>query len=115
VSQPRRRRFHRVGELLTGLASELGIQDELRSARAISSWRRVVEEQVPAAAGATRLVEIRPPALLVSADDGATAQELRLHTRQLLDAFATAPGGQRLRELQVIVRTPPPGASGKPR
>ena len=80
MSQPRRRPFHRVGDLLTGLASELGFQDELQAARAISSWRRVVEELVPAAAGATRLIEIRPPALLVSADDAATGQELRLHS-----------------------------------
>jgi hypothetical protein len=96
-----------VGDLLTGLASELGIQEELRAARAISSWRRVVEELVPAAAGATRLIEIRPPALIVSADDAATGQELRLHTTQLLDAFAGAPGGQRLLELKVVVRDPP--------
>jgi hypothetical protein len=107
MNAPRRRPFHRVGDLLTGLASELGIQDELQAARAISSWRRVVEELVPAAAGATRLIEIRPPALIVSADDAATGQELRLHTTQILDAFARAPGGQRLLELKVVVRTTP--------
>jgi predicted nucleic acid-binding Zn ribbon protein len=106
MSQPRRRRLHRVGDLLSGLATELGLQEELQSARAISSWRRVVEERAPAAAGATRLVEIRPPVCIVSADDAATAQELRLHTTELLDAFAGAPGGQRLLELKIVIRSP---------
>jgi hypothetical protein len=106
MNQQRRRPLHRVGDLLAGLAAELGLQDELRAARAMSSWRRVVEERAPAAAGATRLVEVRAPVLIVSADDPPTAQELRLHTAELLDAFAGAPGGQRLLELKVVIRGP---------
>jgi len=100
----RKRPVHRLGDLLPGIASQLGLDQELRAARALSSWTRIVEELVPAAAGATRLLEVRPPALLVSADDAPTGQELRLHSAELLDAFAGAPGGQRLRELHVIVR-----------
>jgi predicted nucleic acid-binding Zn ribbon protein len=115
VTPPRRRSVQRIGDLLPGLASQLGLDEELRAARAMSSWRRVVEEQVPAASGASRLVEVRPPALFVSADDVATAQELRLHSTQLLDAFAGAPGGQRLLELRVVVRSPGTGPSQKPR
>jgi hypothetical protein len=106
MNQPRRRPLHRVGDLLAGLATELGLQDELQTARAISSWRRVVEELAPAATGASRLIEIRPPVCIVTADDPATAQELRLHTTELLDAFASAPGGQRLLELKVVIRSP---------
>ncbi len=106
MSQPRRRPLHRVGDLLAGLATELGLQDELQAARAISSWRRVVEERVPAAAGATRLIELRPPVCIVSADDPATAQELRLHTTELLDAFANMPGGRRLLELKIVIQRP---------
>jgi predicted nucleic acid-binding Zn ribbon protein len=115
VRPPRRRPPQRIGELLPGLASRLGLEEELRGARAISSWRLVVEEHVPAAAGATRLVEVRPPALVVAADDAATAQELRLHSSVLLEAFARAPGGERLRELAVVVRPPGRGPSGQPR
>ena len=74
-----------------------------------------MEEQVPAAAGASQLLEVRPPALIVSADDAATAQELRLRSSELLEAFASAPGGQRLRELQVVVRPPATGDSAEPR
>jgi Dna[CI] antecedent, DciA len=112
---PRRRPLHRVGDLLPGLASELGFTEELRAARAISSWRRVVEELVPAAAGASTLVEVRPPLLVVSATDAATAQELHLQSSMLLDAFARAPGGQPLLELKVVVRPPGAGSSRQPR
>jgi hypothetical protein len=103
-----------VGDLLPGLASQLGLTEELRAARAITSWRRVVEELVPAAAGASALVEVRPPRLVVSATDAATAQELRLQSAALLEAFAHAPGGQRLLELTVVVRPPAAGRSHEP-
>ena len=111
----RKRRVHRLGDLLPGIASQLGLEEELRAARAASSWERIVEELVPSAAGASRLLEVRPPALIVAAHDAATGQELRLHASDLLEAFASAPGGQRLRELQVVVRRPSKGVSGEPR
>jgi predicted nucleic acid-binding Zn ribbon protein len=115
VNQRRKRPVHRIGDLLPGLATQLGLDEELRAARAYSSWTLIVEEQAPAAAGATALVEIRPPELIVSADDAATAQELRLRSATLLEAFAAAPGGKRLLELHVLVRRPQTGDSAKPR
>lgn len=114
MSHPRRRPVHRLGDLLPGIASQLGLTEELRSARAMSSWRRVVEELAAAPSGASQLIEVRPPTLIVSAGDAALAQELRLQSAALLDAFAGAPGGQRLLELKVMVR-PPGGAPSKPR
>jgi hypothetical protein len=110
--------MRRVGDLLPGIASQLGLDAELAFALAMSSWERLVSELVPAASGATRLLEVRPPALLVSADDPLTGQELRLQAEALLAAFATAPGGSRLRELRVVVRPPrggesPGGAPGR--
>ena len=111
----RRRPVHRLGDLLPGIASQVGLDEELRKARAISSWGRIVEEQVPPASGASQLLEIRPPVLYVSADDASTGQELRLRSTELLDAFATAPGGQRLLELHVVVRRPRGGQSREPR
>ncbi|MFO7532726.1 MAG: DciA family protein [Candidatus Limnocylindrales bacterium] len=111
----RRRPVHRLADLLPGIASQLGLDEELRSARAISSWNRIVSELVPPATAATRLLEIRPPALLVSADDASVGQELRLRSAELLDAFASAPGGQRLLELHVVVRAPRSGESREPR
>jgi hypothetical protein len=111
----RKRPVHRLGDLLPGLATQLGLDEELEAARGLASWTRMVEELVPTAAGASRLLEVRPPLLIVSADDAPTAQELRLHSSELLEAFASAPGGQRLRELQVVVRRPATGDSAEPR
>jgi hypothetical protein len=99
--------MRRLSDVLPGVASELGLDAELRLALAMSSWRRLVAERVPAATGATRLLEVRPPALLVSADDAITAQELRLRADELLAAFAAAPGGLRLRELRIVIRRGP--------
>ena len=107
--------MRRVGELLPGLAQQLGLEEELRYARAMASWQRLVEERVPAAAGASSLVEIRPPLLVVSAADAATGQELHLRSGELLDAFASAPGGQRLLELRVVVQATLKGQSGRSR
>ena len=111
----RKRRVHRIGDLLPGLASQLGLEQELQAARAMSSWERIVEEMVPAAAGASRLLEVRPPVLYVSAADAPTGQELRLRSVDLLDAFATAPGGTHLLELNVVVRSPRIRDSREPR
>ena len=107
----RNRPARRIGELLPAIAQQLGLEEELRSARAMASWQRLVEEQVPGATGTSQLLEVRPPSLFVSADDAATAQELRLRSAELLEAFASAPGGRRLRELHVVVRKSPTGAS----
>lgn len=115
MTPPRRRPFRRVGDLLPGLAAQLGLDQELRDARAMAAWQRIVEEQVPAAASSSRIVAIRPPAILVSADDPATGQELRLRSADLLDAFASAPGGLRLRELRVTVGGAPQGNRGAAR
>lgn len=111
----RKRPVHRLGDLLPGIATQLGLDEELQAARGLASWTRIVEELVPAAAGASRLLEVRAPTLIVSADDAPTAQELRLRSAELLEAFASAPGGQRLRELQVVVRRPSSGDSREPR
>jgi hypothetical protein len=111
----RKRPIHRLSDLLPGIASRLGLEQELRAARAISSWSRIVEELAPAAAGGSELLEVRPPALIVSASDAAVGQELRLHSTELLDSFAVAPGGQRLRELHVIVRGAKSGGRARPR
>ena len=100
----------RVGDMLPGVAQELGIQDELRRARQLTAWERVITEHVPAASGQSRLLSVQPPALVVSAASPVIAQELRLRQAQLLAAFAQAPEGLHLLELRVVVR--PPSISG---
>ena len=99
-----RRPMRRVGDLLPGVASELGIDRELKLARQMAGWQRIVAEHVPAAAGSSVLLSVQPPSLVVSAGSPIVAQELRLRQSQLLEAFAQTPEGQRLLELRVVIR-----------
>ncbi len=113
--------MRRLSDLLPEVALQLGLDEELRLSRAMASWERLVQELVPAAAGATSVIEIRPPTLVVSASHPIVAQELRLRAEDLLAAFATAPGGLRLLELRPVVghrqagpRAPGGGRGGEP-
>ncbi len=100
----RRRPMRRLGDLLPAAAASLGLEEELRLARAMTAWERIVSERVPPAAGETRLIAIRGDELLVSATSGAVAAELRLRAPTLLEALAAAPNGVRARELRIAVR-----------
>ena len=103
-SVDRRRPPKRVGEVLPDVAASLGIEGELRFARQVAAWQRIVAERVPAAAGSSSLLALQPPALVVSAASPIVAQEIRLRQMDLLDAFSRAPEGQKLIELRVVVR-----------
>jgi len=105
-----RRPMRRIGDVLPAVAAELGIDGELRLARQMAAWQRIVEERVPAASGASRLLSLQPPALVVSAASPIVAQELRLRQADLLGAFAQSPEGERMIELRVVVR--PMGQAG---
>jgi hypothetical protein len=96
--------MRRVGDVLPGVASELGIDRELKVARQMAAWQRIVGERVPAAGGSSTLLSVQPPALVVSAASPMVAQELRLRQPELLDAFARAPEGEHLLELRVVIR-----------
>jgi len=98
--------MRRIGELLPEAASALGIEADLRRARAAVAWARIVGERVPAASGATALVEWREAEglLAVSAAQPIVAQELRLRADQLLEAFGRSMGGRSPDRLQVVVR-----------
>ncbi len=90
--------------MLPEIAAEIGIEDELRFARQMTAWERLVEELLPAARGASQLLAVQPPTLVVSASDNVVAQELRLRQAQLLEAFGRVPDGTHLIELRVVVR-----------
>jgi predicted nucleic acid-binding Zn ribbon protein len=100
----RRRPMERIGELIPEAARRLGLEDELRLARAGATWDAIVAERVPPAAGACRLVKAEGGVLLVEADAPIVGQELRLRSPELLGAFRAAPGGFAARELRVVVR-----------
>ena len=89
-----------------------GLEDELRLARAITTWDALVAERVPPAAGACRLVRLEPDAIVVDAEEPIVAAELRMRASELLDAFAAAPGGRRARFLRLV--SDPPERPGSP-
>jgi hypothetical protein len=103
--------MRRLGDVLPEVAGALGIDAELRRARQMAAWQRLVGELVPAAADSA-LLAVQPPALIVSAASSIAAQELRLRALDLLRAFAGAPEGVRLSELRVVVR--PAATLGRP-
>lgn len=111
----RRRRPDRVGDLLPEAARRLGLEDQLRLARATATWDALVAERVPPAAGACRLVALEPDTLVVAADEPIVAAELRMRATELLRAFATAPGGASARFLQLSVGTARERGSRQPR
>ena len=100
----RRRPMQRVGDLIPEAARRLGLEEELRLARAIATWSAIVAERVPPAAGSTRLLRVDGFALVVEADAPIVAQELRLRSTELLAAFRAAPGGMAASELRIGIR-----------
>jgi predicted nucleic acid-binding Zn ribbon protein len=114
----RRRRPDRLGDLLPEAARRLGLEDELRLARAISTWDALVAERVPPAVGACRLVRLEPDAIVVAVDEPIVAAELRMRALELLGAFGAAPGGARVRHLRLTGERASgsgPGNRGGPR
>jgi predicted nucleic acid-binding Zn ribbon protein len=108
-STVRRRRPDRVGDLLPEAARRLGLEDQLRLARAIATWDALVAERVPPAVGACRLVGLEPDTVVVEADEPIVAAELRMRAAELLGAFAGAPGGAPAR----FLRLAPPSGPGR--
>ena len=104
----RRRPMQRIGDLLPETARRLGLEDELRLARAGGTWTAIVAELVPAATGSSRLLRVERGVLLLEADSSIVAQELRLRAPELLAAFRAAPGGLPAGELAIRVRRPEP-------
>lgn len=100
----RRAPMERLGDLIPDAARRLGLEEELRLARATATWAALVAERVPPAASAARLVRIDRDTLVVETDHPIVAQEVRLRSAELLAAFAAAPGGFRAAKLRVSVR-----------
>jgi len=76
-----RRGMERLGDLLPDAARQLGLEDELELAAAMTAWQRIVAERVPPAVGACRVVALSQGVVQVEADEPIVAQELRLRAR----------------------------------
>jgi len=94
----------RIGDLIPDAAARLGLADELRRARATSTFDAIVAERAPAAHGACRAVRIDGTVLVVEADAPIVAQELRMHASELAAAFRAAPAGAAITEIRVTIR-----------
>jgi hypothetical protein len=95
--------MRRIGELIPDAARALGLEDELRLARAIATFEALVAERVPAAAGACRVVRLEGFTIDVEADAPIVAQELRIRSDALLEAFRSSPAGAAITEIRVAV------------
>ena len=104
MTGPRRRPMRRIGDLIPDAARSLGLEDELRLARAMSTFEAIVAERVPAAAGACRVIRLSGFTIDVEADAPIVAQEIRLRVAELLAAFTATPGGIGIRDVRVHVR-----------
>jgi hypothetical protein len=101
---PRRRLVRKVGDLLPETARALGLEEQLRWARAAAAWEDVVVDLAPAAAGASRPLRVEGDGtLVVEATAPIVGQELRIRADELLGAFAAATGGIRAQRLRVVV------------
>jgi hypothetical protein len=104
MTTPRRRPMRRIGDLIPDAARALGLEEELRLARAIATFEALVAERVPTAAGACHVVRLEGFTIDVEADAPIVAQEVRMRATELLEAFVSAPGGVGIRNLRVHVR-----------
>jgi hypothetical protein len=96
--------MRRVGDLLPETARSLGLEEELRLARATAAFATLLGEMVPAAAGAARLLRLSPSSIIVEVDHPVVGQEVRLRADELLEAFAAMPGGARAAEIRLVAR-----------
>lgn len=102
MTESRRARPLRIGELLPDAARHLGLDAELRLARAITTWDAIIAERVPPAVGACRLLRLDADAVVVEVDEPIVGSELRQRAIELLAALRAAPGGVDARTLRLV-------------
>jgi predicted nucleic acid-binding Zn ribbon protein len=96
-------RMTRIGELLPQAARELGLEEELDLATAMTAWQQLIAERVPAAAGASRLVGLSQGVATIEADEPIVAQEIRLRSPELLAGLRSSMRAP-IRQLRVTLR-----------
>lgn len=99
----RRRPMEKLGELLPKTARRLGLDESMELATAMTAWQRIIDERVPAASGACRLLSLGQGVAIVEADAPIVAQEVRLRSPELLAALRSAVQIP-IRQLRVTVR-----------
>jgi predicted nucleic acid-binding Zn ribbon protein len=95
--------MERLGDLLPDAARQLGLDDELELAAAMTAWQKIVAERIPAAVGACRVTALAQGIATIEADEPIVAQELRLRSPELAAALRSAVRGP-VRQLRVTAR-----------
>jgi predicted nucleic acid-binding Zn ribbon protein len=89
--------MERLGDLLPDAARQLGLEDELELAAAMTAWQRIVAERV------CRVVALSQGVVQVEADEPIVAQELRLRAPELVAALRSAVRSP-VRQLRITAR-----------
>jgi predicted nucleic acid-binding Zn ribbon protein len=101
--RPARQGMEKLGDLLPDAARQLGLEDELELAAAMTAWQKIVAERIPAAVGACRIVALSQGVVTIEVDEPIVAQELRLRAPELVAALRLA-GRSPVRQLRVTAR-----------
>ena len=101
--EPARGGRERLGDLLPDAARQLGLEDELELAVAMTAWQKIVAERIPAAVGACRLASLSQGVVTIQVDEPIVAQELRLRAPELVAALRSAVSSP-IRQLRVTTR-----------
>ena len=95
----------RIGDLIPDAAAAPRPRGRAPARPGVATFDAIVAEpRRPRTARAAR-VRVEGEALIVEADAPIVGQELRLHARQLAEAFRAAPAGAAISEIRVTVRT----------
>ncbi len=92
-----------MGDILPGTAASLGLADELRLARLMTTWTAVAAEFLPGAGSGSRVIGVERRTLVVEASHPVIGQEIRLRERELVAALMASPGGGDIDRLRIRI------------
>lgn len=97
------RGMERLADLLPQTMRQFGLEDQLEQARAAAAWLRLIEERVPAAVDACRLIALGNGIATIETDEPIVAQEIRLRAPELLTVLRGAIRAP-IRQIRVTTR-----------
>lgn len=87
----------RLGSVLDGLLSRMGLASTLAGWRVVNAWPEIVGERV---AAVTRPVRYEDNTLVVAVPDAGWRQELHLQTDLILEKIHELPGGKVVKKIR---------------
>ncbi len=89
----------RLGNLLDGILSRLGLAHKLGGWRVAANWDEIVGESI---AKASHAVKFDNETLLVSVPDAVWRQQLSLEVDAILEKIHSFPGGKAVRKIHFV-------------